>query len=145
MEDGNDSFQNPRSLTENSRHNLKPPSNFSRRIDSPEIKFVCAYCRTLLSQPRPAFPYLNASVCRDCSRLNPSLRIAESSVANKCSAPWTVQQVESLRRYQESDLLPYICDKGHVLKVETTGLSCRYCARFSLNWVYDWSARDGWT
>ncbi|MDR3614954.1 MAG: hypothetical protein P4L53_15445 [Candidatus Obscuribacterales bacterium] len=98
----------------------------------------------MLTSPDPVYPHLNASICKDCARLNPGARIAEESVSNKRSAPWSKKEVKSLNEYQLSDLLPYVCLKGHVLKANEDGFTCIFCARYSLTWAYDWTLEYGW-
>lgn len=143
MQDENN-FSEHRTQTDGQRSGSKPPPNFFGRLKSPEAKFVCCYCHKLLVRPNPIYPYLNASICKDCAQLNPILRIDEADVSNKRPAPWSNEEVDSLNEYQLSDLLPYICLKGHVLKADQNGFNCRFCARYSLTWAYDWTLRYGW-
>jgi hypothetical protein len=143
MQDENNPAE-PRQQTASERSGYRPPPNFLSRLNSPEVRFWCCFCSKLLTRPDPIYPYLNASICKDCARLNPGARILEESVSNKRPAPWSKQEVKSLNEYQVGDLLPYVCLKGHVLKANEDGLTCLFCARYSLTWAYDWTLKYGW-
>lgn len=65
-------------------------------------------------------------------------------------APWTVEQVEALNRYQVSGLMhPYTCEQWHGEPAErrnlvatTDGWVCRHCA-YKQNWAHGFHMEEG--
>jgi len=78
------------------------------------------------------------------------VRYATSSpedIDNKVTAPWTNEQISSLRAYQRSDNhTPFVCEENQVFEVGTQRLVCFRCRKEHLLnsapmqfWAYDWN------
>lgn len=105
----------------------------------------CCCCKQAVSRYLPVLPFMAAYVCIDCHRKGLQRAVPVSEITNKYSAPWTPEQVASLKEYQRSNrFLPFVCPSRHILVPQPDGLICPNCPGFSLKWVYPWVLDSSW-
>ncbi|HEY9685015.1 MAG TPA: hypothetical protein V6C89_04180 [Drouetiella sp.] len=107
--------------------------------------YFCCSCARLVGTAYQILPYMNARVCLDCINKNKCFPIPAIEISNKAYAPWSEQSVANIKEYQSSNLfLPFVCDSGHVLIPEQSGLVCKSCHHFQLTWTYPWVLDGSW-
>ena len=60
--------------------------------------------------------------------------------SKKVYTPWTNEQVEALKKWQENDEMhPYTCRCGESLTPYNSGWKCDYCHNYKQNWCHSFS------
>lgn len=87
---------------------------------------------------------LGAFACAECQRHYDWFLKKQEPNKNTTNAPWSKDQLQSLRAYQSSDIfLPYVCEKGHVMTPERENLLCTTCGQKQA-WAYSWTIDGTW-